>query len=78
MYQRDRDSEYEKKIVYLDQITIKEIKADSNGKDLRIGIIISKFNKPITENLLKGALKALESCEVEKKNIEIKVVNKLI
>ena len=71
MYQRDRDSEYEKKIVYLDQIMIKEIKADSNGKDLRIGIIISKFNKPITENLLKGALKALESCEVEEKNIEI-------
>ena len=50
---------------------IKELKADCNGKELRIGIIISKFNEPITENLLKGALKALESCAVEEKNIEI-------
>ena len=47
---------------------IKELKADCNGKELRIGIIISKFNEPITENLLKGALKALESCAVEEKH----------
>lgn len=40
-------------------------------KDLRIAIIISKFNKLITENLLKGALKAFENNGLLEDKIEI-------
>lgn len=50
---------------------IKEIKGELKGTGLRIGIVISKFNEPIIENLLKGALTAFESTGVEKNDIEI-------
>jgi 6,7-dimethyl-8-ribityllumazine synthase len=42
-----------------------------NNSNLKIGIIVSKFNEPLTDNLLKGALHALESNNIGKDNIEI-------
>jgi 6,7-dimethyl-8-ribityllumazine synthase len=41
------------------------------SKDLRIGIIISKFNEHIVENLLDGALEAFGNNGVEENNIEV-------
>ena len=42
-----------------------------NGKDLKIGIIISRFNSLITEKLLAGALEALKINKVSENDIEI-------
>lgn len=43
----------------------------TNTEDIRIGIIVSKFNEPITENLLKGAIKAFENNGLDEKNAEV-------
>ena len=37
----------------------------------RIGIVVSKFNTPITEKLLKGALQALSEKGVPESNIDV-------
>ena len=50
---------------------IKKFEGELNGDKPKIGIIISKFNEPIIENLLDGALKALENNGVEQDDIEV-------
>ena len=40
------------------------------GKKYKLGIIVSGFNKEITDNLLKGALEAFRTKGVKDKNIE--------
>lgn len=35
----------------------------------KIGIVVSRFNKPITDKLLKGALQALEENNIAKDNV---------
>jgi 6,7-dimethyl-8-ribityllumazine synthase len=42
-----------------------------NGSKFRIGIIVSEFNRDITEKLLSGALKFLKNSEVKSENVEI-------
>ncbi|MCB0725971.1 MAG: 6,7-dimethyl-8-ribityllumazine synthase [Ignavibacteria bacterium] len=42
-----------------------------NNEDLKIAIIISRFNEPITGNLLEGALTALKNNNVEEEDIDI-------
>ncbi len=42
----------------------------TNSK-LKIGIIVSRFNAPITENLLSGALKAFQENKVTSENTEV-------
>lgn len=42
-----------------------------NGSKLKIGIVISRFNKDITEKMLDGALRTLEKNNIKKENIEI-------
>lgn len=42
-----------------------------NKSGLKVGIIISRFNEPVTENLLNGALKALTDNDVNRENVEI-------
>ena len=37
----------------------------------KIGIVVSRFNKPITDKLLKGALRALEENNITKDNINV-------
>lgn len=44
---------------------------DGHKDGLKIGIIISRFNEPITENLLLGVLKALENHGYGEDNVEI-------
>lgn len=41
------------------------------GKELRIGIVIGRFNDFITKNLQDGALGALQGYGVEKENIDV-------
>lgn len=50
---------------------LKKIEGDLNTENINIGIIISKFNEPVSENLLKGALKAFENNGLHEKNLEI-------
>jgi len=42
-----------------------------DGRKLKIAIVVSRFNSDITEKMLAGALRTLESNSVLKKNIEI-------
>ncbi|MBS1518901.1 MAG: 6,7-dimethyl-8-ribityllumazine synthase [Bacteroidetes bacterium] len=48
-----------------------EFEGNLNTEDIRIGIIISKFNVPITGNLLKGVLAAFENNGLKEGNIDI-------
>lgn len=50
---------------------MKEYIGSFQGKDLRIGIIVSRFNELITRNLLEGALDGLCRHEVEREDITI-------
>lgn len=50
---------------------LKKIEGDLNTENIKIGIIMSKFNEPITENLLKGALKAFENNGLDESSIEV-------
>ncbi len=45
-----------------------------NGKDKIIGIVVSEWNSPITENLLKGAVDTLVLAGVKKSDIIIEYV----
>lgn len=49
----------------------KENKGGLSGNDMRIGIIVSRFNEPITGNLLKGAMQALKDNGVDEEDTEI-------
>jgi len=42
-----------------------------NGSQLKIGIVVSRFNEDITENMLKGALETLAENKVKEKNIKV-------
>jgi 6,7-dimethyl-8-ribityllumazine synthase len=42
-----------------------------DGSKLRIGIVVSAFNKDITENMLTGALSVLDGARVKKANVNI-------
>jgi 6,7-dimethyl-8-ribityllumazine synthase len=42
---------------------------DLSGKELRVGIVVSRFNSEITEGLLRGALRAFIASDVSEKNI---------
>jgi len=42
-----------------------------DGSKLKFGIIVSQFNKDITESMLEGALAALKENKVKEKNIKI-------
>ena len=42
-----------------------------SGKGLKIGIVVSRFNKDITEKLLEGAEKALKDCGVRSTDVKI-------
>lgn len=42
-----------------------------NGRNFRIALIISEFNRDITEKMLEGAIKTLKKNLVQEKNIKI-------
>lgn len=45
-----------------------------NGKDMKIGIVVSEWNNNITEKLLEGACNTLEKHGVKPENISVKRV----
>ncbi len=45
------------------------------AKNVRIGIVVSEWNKDITKLLLKGALDVLKTCSVIRKNIIVEWVS---
>lgn len=49
----------------------KEFKGEFKTGDIKIGIIVSRFNEPVTENLLKGALQALENNGLKESDSEV-------
>lgn len=48
---------------------VKVVEGDPKGSGKRIGIVVSKFNKTVTEKLLEGALGSLKECGVGEKDI---------
>jgi len=49
---------------------LKKTEGDILTENINIGIIISRFNEPITENLLKGAIKAFKNNGLGESSIE--------
>jgi 6,7-dimethyl-8-ribityllumazine synthase len=47
---------------------------ETNAAGLRFGIILSRFNQPITDGLLKGALRTLEEQGARPEDIEVATV----
>lgn len=50
---------------------MKEYKGQLNGRGLRIGIAISRFNELITASLLHGALDGLQRLDVDREDISV-------
>ncbi len=50
---------------------VKYIEGDSNGKGLRFGIVVSRFNDLITSNLLTGAISAFKEHGVDEDSLEV-------
>ncbi|HEY5649770.1 MAG TPA: 6,7-dimethyl-8-ribityllumazine synthase [Nitrospiria bacterium] len=48
---------------------VKVFEGDPKGSGRRIGIIVSKFNEPVTGKLLEGALGSLKNCGVDERDI---------
>lgn len=46
-------------------------KGQHDAKDLRFGIVVSRFNSVVTERLLQGAVRGLQQCGANDNQIEI-------
>ena len=42
-----------------------------NGKKLKVGIVVARWNSDITDKLLKSALLTLKKCKMPEKNIKV-------
>ncbi len=50
---------------------MKERTGGLNGQGIRVGIVVSRFNEPVTDRLLQGALDVLTRSGVEGENITV-------
>lgn len=50
---------------------MKEIESRTDGSEMRIAIVVSRFNEFVTKSLLEGALSALKRCGVHEENITV-------
>lgn len=50
---------------------MRTIRGEADGKGLKIGVVISRFNENITDRLLEGALQALDDCGVEPDDVTV-------
>lgn len=48
-----------------------KIELSSKAKNYKVAIVQARFNEDITDNLLKGALKALKKAGLSEKNIDV-------
>jgi 6,7-dimethyl-8-ribityllumazine synthase len=55
----------------MEKNAIMYIEGELIGKDLRFGIVVSRFNEFISQKLLEGALDCLQRHQVKKSDIEI-------
>lgn len=51
--------------------TFIRIKGNLDGRELRVGIVVSRWNREITDDLLNGALRALAVCGVPSEQISV-------
>ena len=49
----------------------KKVSRKIDGKNLKVGIVVSRFNDDITGKMLEGALRILSENSVQEKNIQI-------
>ena len=49
----------------------RELIGGSDGRGLKIAVVVSRFNEDITSKLLQGALQALKECGVDDENITV-------
>ena len=47
------------------------LRGEADGRGLRIGVVISRFNERITDRLLEGALQALSDCGVADEDVTV-------
>jgi len=50
---------------------MKEFKGNGVNREMKIGIVVAKFNDFITKKLLEGSLDAFEQYEIDTENIEV-------
>jgi 6,7-dimethyl-8-ribityllumazine synthase len=46
-------------------------KGELDARNLRVGIVVSRYNSAVTERLLHGALRALHQCGADEDHIEV-------
>ena len=52
-------------------MTVRKIATGSRAEHMRVGIVVSRFNRPIEEALLQSALKSLADAGVEEASISV-------
>ena len=50
---------------------IRELKGHLQGRGLRIGIVVSRFNEPVTSNLLQGAREGLSAHGIRDEDVTV-------
>lgn len=50
---------------------MQEIAGKLDGKELHVGIVVSRFNASVTDRLLRGALSALQRCGVDDEDVVV-------
>ena len=61
----------EKEAVYLNNLEVQQKVGVMNGSSLRFGIVVSRFNEALTTTLAEEAIRALKSCDVNDRQIEL-------
>lgn len=49
----------------------KEMKGSLRGRELKVGIVISRYNSLVTESLLRGAIDKLTRCGIGQEKIDV-------
>jgi 6,7-dimethyl-8-ribityllumazine synthase len=50
---------------------MQEFQGNTDGRGLRIGIVVSRWNSQVTESLLRGALRALIASDISEERIAV-------
>lgn len=61
----------EKEAAYIKNLTVQQKAGAMNGSGLRFGLVVSRFNESLTNTLAEEAIRALKSCDVNDKQIEL-------
>ena len=61
----------EKEAVYINDLNVQQKAGTMNGSGLRFGLVVSRFNESLTNILAEEAIRALKSCDVNDRQIEL-------